>query len=185
MIASNDARPGMILEIQNILYKVVGFHHNKTGRGGAVIKLKLKNLHTGATTEETFRPGDKFKRAIMDTQKMQYLYHDGEHYHFMNIESFEQIILDQNILEEALLYLKEEMVINIQLYKDKPVGIDLPLSIELKVTETDPGLRGDTVSGATKPAKMETGLVVQVPLFINEGDVLRIDTRTGDYIERG
>jgi len=184
MISVNEARPGMILDMNNILFKVMHFHHNKTGRGGAVIKLKLNNLQTGATTEGTFRPGDKFKRVVLDTKSMQYLYHEDTHYHFMDMESFDQIIIDQDLLEEALPYLKESSTIDVQFYKGNPIGVDLPISIYLIVVETDPGMKGDTVSGATKPAKMETGHTLQVPLFINEGDVLKIDTRDGEYVER-
>jgi elongation factor P len=174
----------MLIELDNKLFKAVSYHHNKTGRGGAVIKLKLKNIQNGATTEEIFRPGDKFKRVVLDTRKMQFLYHDGDHYHFMDVDNFEQIILDKDIIEEGLPYLKEEMTISIQLHNEKPIGCDLPITVELKVARTDPGLRGNTVSGATKAATLETGYEVQVPLFINEGDVLKIDTRTGEYLER-
>jgi len=184
MISSNEARPGMILEINNLLYKVLSFHHNKTGRGGAIIKLKLSNLQTGAITEETFRPGDKFSRAILDNKTMQYLYHDDDQYHFMDTETFDQIILDKSMLSEALPYLKEEMSIGVNFFKDNPIGVDLPLNIELTVSTTDPGFKGDTVSASTKPATLETGLVVQVPLFIEVGDVLKIDTRTASYLER-
>jgi len=174
----------MLLEVDSRLCRVVNYHHNKTGRGGAVIKLKLRNVQTGATTEETFRPGDKFKRVILDTKKMQFLYADEDQYHFMDTETFDQVTLEKDLIDDVVLYLKEEMVIDIQFYKDNPMGVEVPITVELKVTDTDPGLKGDTVSGATKPATCETGLTLQVPLFIERDDILKIDTRTGEYLER-
>lgn len=184
MISSNEARNGMLIEYNNTLCRVLSYHHNKTGRGGAVIKLKLRNLNNGATTEELFRPGDKFKRVTLETKSMQYLYADDNQYHFMDTATFDQMTIDHDVIEDSLPYLKEEMIIDVQYHKDKPIGVELPLSVELRVADTDPGLRGDTVSGATKPATMETGLVVQVPLFIERDEILKIDTRSGEYLER-
>jgi elongation factor P len=163
---------------------VIDFQHVKPGKGSAFVRSKLKNLRSGSTTERTFRAGEKVPRALIERKEMEYLYGSGEEYIFMDTESYEQISLSRETLGDNLKYLKENMQLNILLFKGEILGLELPNSVELKVVETEPGFKGDTAAGGSKPAKLETGLVVQVPFFINEGDVLRIDTRSGAYLER-
>lgn len=184
MISSNDFHSGLTIDLDGDVYIVVEFQHVKPGKGSAFVRAKLKNLRSGSTTETTFRAGEKVPRANLERKEMEYLYNTGEEYILMDTESYEQISLDSQTLGDNLKYLKENMHFNILLYKSNIIGIELPNSVELKVVETDPGFRGDTAAGGSKPAKLETGLIVQVPFFINEGDVLRIDTRTGAYLER-
>ena len=163
---------------------IVEFLHVKPGKGAAFVRTKLKNIRTGATTERTFRAGEKVERAILDRREMQYLYNSGDDYFVMDNETYEQFSLTREQLGDNIKYLKENMNITVLFYQDKIFGVEMPNFVELVVAETEPGVRGDTASGGSKPAKMETGLIVQVPFFINTGDVLRIDTRTGEYIER-
>ncbi len=184
MISTNDFRTGATVEIDNAIWQVVEFQHVKPGKGSAFVRSKLKNLETGAVIERTFRAGEKLPRAHLDRKEVQYLYSSGGEYTFMDVESFEQMSLSEEQLGKDKMYLLENMNIFLLYFNGRLIGVELPNSVELKVTKTDPGLRGDTASGGTKPATLETGLVVQVPLFIQEGDVLRIDTRTGLYIER-
>ena len=184
MISTNDFHTGLTIELDGDIYMVIDFQHVKPGKGSAFVRSKLKNLRSGSTTERTFRAGEKVPRALIERKEMEYLYASGEEYIFMDTESYEQISLSRQTLGDNLKYLKENMQLNILLFKGEIIGLELPNSVELKVVETEPGFKGDTAAGGSKPAKLETGLVVQVPFFINEGDVLRIDTRTGEYLER-
>lgn len=184
MISTSDFKTGMTIEYDNDLFLIVDFQHVKPGKGAAFVRTKLKNVKTGGVTEKTFRAGEKVARAIMDRREMQYMYNDGNEYHFMDTETYEQMEITRDQLGNEMKYLKENMNIAVMMYQEKITGIELPFFVELTVADTEPGIKGDTASGGTKSATMETGLVVQVPFFINVGDVLRIDTRSGDYMER-
>lgn len=184
MISSSDFRTGLTLEIDGNAWQIVDFQHVKPGKGAAFVRTKIKNVKTGAVVERTFNPNEKLPKAHIETRGMQYLYESDGMYTFMDNETYEQIELSKEQLGDALKYLKENMNISLQTFKDMIIGVDLPNAVELAVVECDPGVRGDTATGATKQAKLETGYSVRVPLFINQGDVLRIDTRTGNYIER-
>lgn len=184
MISTNDFRTGLTIELDNHVWSVVEFMHVKPGKGSAFVRAKLKNVETGATIERTFRAGEKIPRAHLDRRKMQYLYNDGDLYYFMDEESFEQMSLSKEQIGDGVKYLKENMVIDVLLHKEKTIGVDLPNFVELVVVETEPGVKGDTATGATKGATTETGATVQVPLFVEAGDTIRIDTRTGEYMER-
>lgn len=184
MISSNDFRPGMTIEYDGDIYRVIEFLHVKPGKGAAFVRTKLKNVKTGAVKEQTFRAGEKVPRARIETREMQYLYNDGDLYTFMDTESYEQITIPKSQLEYELNFLKENMNCYVVLHEGQSIGIDLPNTVELEVVETEPGIRGDTATGGSKPAKMETGYVLQVPFFINQGDKLIIDTRSGQYVSR-
>lgn len=184
MISSNDFRPGVTIEINGDPCQVIEFQHVKPGKGAAFVRTKIKNLKTGSTTEMTFRGGEKVPKATLERRQMQYLYFDGEYYVFMDNETYDQISLTLEQLSGGEKYLKENMDCQITSYDGQVLGVELPNTVELEVIETEPGIKGDTASGGTKPAKMETGVMVNVPFFVNTGDVLRIDTRTGAYIER-
>jgi len=185
VIAATDFRKGTKILLRDEPHVVLDFKHNKMGRGGALVRAKLKNLVTGSSFEENFRSGEKFSDPQLERRDMQYLYVDDTLYNFMDQESFEQVALNRDVLEDVVGYLKEQEIYQMLYFDDKPIGVTAPLFIELKVTETPPGVKGDTAQGGgNKPATLETGLVVQVPLFVNEDDVLKIDTRDGSYIER-
>jgi elongation factor P len=184
MISSGDFRTGATIEIDNNVWQIVDFQHVKPGKGAAFVRTKMKNVRTGAVVERTFNPGEKFPKAHVDRREMQFLYESDGNYNFMDNETYEQSELTSEQLGDAVKYLKENMNISIMFFQGTIIGVELPVAVELTVVETDPGIRGDTATGGTKPAKMESGCVVRVPLFINIGDVLRIDTRTGDYLER-
>jgi len=184
MISTNNFYTGLTIEVQNELYEVLEFQHVKPGKGLAFVRSRLKNLRTGAIIDTTFRAGEKVKRAVIDHREMEYLYQDGNDFIFMDSETYEQSPISREQLGDKIKFLKENMKVTILYYQSEPIDIELPLYVELRVIETEPGLKGDTASGGSKPATLETGLVVQVPLFINEGDVLKIDTRTGEYLER-
>lgn len=184
MISTNDFRTGLTIEYEGAVCTIVEFQHVKPGKGAAFVRTKIKNLQTGAITEKTFRAGEKVKKAIVDKRKMQYLYNDGEGYIMMDNENYEQISLSADQIGDGIKFLKENMDADILLYQGTVIGVDLPNFVELEVVETEPGIKGDTASGGSKPAKVETGAIIQVPFFINVGDVLRIDTRTGTYMER-
>lgn len=184
MIDTGDVRKGITMDIDGKLVKVIDFSHNKQGRGSAQLRMTLRDLRTGSTTQQTVMAGTKFQLVRLERQHVQFLYRDGDQYHFMDTESFEQLMLDKSAVADAEPYLKENDIIDILTYEDEPIDVELPTSVNLAVTTTDPGFKGDTATGGNKPATLETGLVVNVPLFINEGDVLKIDTRTGEYIER-
>lgn len=183
MISSNDFKNGMTIEVDNGLYEILYFQHVKPGKGGAFVRTKLKNLYNGAIIEKTFRGGEKVEQAIVETKKMQYLYQD-DHYHFMDTDSYEQISLNEENIAENKKFLLENMEVNVTLYKNQPISLTLPIFIESKVIETEPGVKGDTVSSTFKPAVIETGSKIQVPIFIEKNDIIRIDTRTGEYITR-
>jgi elongation factor P len=184
VISVNDLRTGVTLEIDGEIYSVVDFLHVKPGKGAAFVRTKLKNVKTGAVTERTFRAGEKVNRAHIDTVEVQYLYSTGNEYYFMDTETFEQLMITAETLGDAPQYLKENMIISLEMYEGAAVGVQLPTAVELEVTETEPGFKGDTATGGSKPATLETGLIVQVPLFIERGDILKIDTRTGQYLSR-
>ncbi len=184
MISTNDFRTGQTIEWEGGVWMVVDFQHVKPGKGAAFVRARLKNVITGNVNETTFRAGEKLPKAQIEYRDMQYLYESGGDYMFMDQTSYEQVSLSAELLGDGLKYLKENMVIGVQFYAGAPIGIELPNFVELVIVETDPGLRGDTASGGTKPAKLETGAVVQVPLFVQEGEKIRVDTRTHQYLER-
>ncbi len=184
MVTTNDLRTGMTIIHNGRIMEVVYFQHVKPGKGGAFVRTRLKDVQTGAVREHTYKGQQKVEQAILETRKMQYLYRDGEHYYFMDQETFEQVPLEAARLEGMEKFLKEGMVVDWRMHEKRVITVSLPLVVELQVAQTDPGLRGDTATGGSKPATLETGAVVSVPLFINEGDTIRVDTRTGDYVER-
>ena len=184
MIDTGDVRKGVTLDIDGKLVKVTDFSHNKQARGSANIRMTLKDLRTGANTQMTAMAGTKFQSVRLERQHVQFLYIEGDHYNFMDTETFDQIMLDRVTVQDAAPFMKENDVIDLLTYDGEPIDVELPTSVVLKVVRTDPGFKGDTATGGTKPAEMETGLVVNVPLFVSEGDNLKIDTRSGDYIER-
>jgi len=184
MISTNDFKTGMTIILDNGIWTVIDFLHVKPGKGAAFVKTKLKNTETGSVLEKTFRAGEKIPRAILDKREMQYLYKSGEDFMFMDNESYDQIALTENQLGDGVKYLKENMNIGILKHEEKIIGIDLPTFVELEVTDTPPGEKGNTASGGTKPAVLETGATVNVPFFINNGDIIRVDTRTNSYLDR-
>ncbi len=183
MISGRELRKGIIIELDGTLYQVVDYQHVKMKRT-ALARVKLRDLTAGHTIERSFQSNDKLVRARLDTRPMQYLYNDGDIYHFMDTESFEQIEINRKRLGDVLNYLKESSTVEVSSYKDEIVDIELPVAVELKVIATEPGFKGDTATGGNKPATLETGFTTQVPLFINEGDIIKVDTRTGEYLER-
>jgi len=184
MIQATQLKKGMCIKHENDLYRVVSTQHITPGNWRGMVQAKIRHLKTGSIIEHRFRSEDRVERAILDETEMEFLYRDGDMYHFMNNETFEQIGLSDDVLGDAVSYLIPNVKLQVELYEGRPVGIDLPLKVDMKVVETEPGIKGSTVSNVGKPAKMETGLVVQVPPFINEGDVIKIDTSTGSYLER-
>ncbi|CAM3244761.1 elongation factor P [Sporolactobacillus spathodeae] len=184
MISVNDFKTGLTIEVDGDILSVIEFQHVKPGKGAAFVRSKLRNLRTGAIQEKTFRGGEKVNPARIDNRKMQYLYASGNAYTFMDMESFEQMDLDASQITQQLNFLKENMEVNIQSYQGETLGVVLPNTVILEVAETEPGIKGDTASGGSKPAKLETGYVVSVPFFVNEGDKLVIDTRSGLYVSR-
>lgn len=184
MISVNEFKNGLTIEVDGELWRVVEFQHVKPGKGSAFVRSKLKNLRTGAVQEKTFRAGEKVNQAQIDRKKMQYLYADGDNYVFMDTNTYEQLELPGSQIEEKLKYMKENMVVSIIMFGTETLGVELPNTVDLEVKETEPGIKGDTSSGGSKPATMETGLVVQVPFFVSEGDVLTINTSDGTYISR-
>lgn len=184
MISVNDFRTGLTISVDNALWQVMDFQHVKPGKGAAFVRSKLRNLRTGSVQEKTFRAGEKVEKAHIENRRMQYLYASGESHVFMDNETYEQIELGENQIERELKFLKENMEVSIMTYQDEVLGVELPNTVELKVSETEPGIKGDTASNVTKPATLETGLVVQVPIFINEGEMLIINTGEGKYVSR-
>jgi elongation factor P len=184
MYTTSDFRNGLKIEFDGGPFVIVYFQHVKPGKGGAFVRTKLKNLKTGAVIEHTFRSGDKVEKPDLEEREMQFMYKMEGQFHFMDTRTYEQIYLDEGHVEGAGDYLIENLPVKILFYKGGPIGIDIPFFIDLKIVETEPGVRGDTVSGSTKPARLESGALVTVPLFLNEGDVIKVDTRTGSYIER-
>jgi elongation factor P len=184
MATTNDLRPGMVLEIDGGLFSVVEFQHVKPGKGGAFVRTKLRNMDTGRVIDKTFNAGEKVKDVRIDQVEMQYLYNTEDIYHFMNTETYEQIGLAKDMVSGIAPMMKENAVIKVQMREGQPIGAELPTFVELEIVETAPGVKGDTVSGGTKPATLETGEIIQVPLFIEQGTIVRVDTRTGEYVSR-
>lgn len=184
MIDTGDLRKGLTMQFDNRLVKVIDFSHNKQGRGSAQVRLTLRDLRSGSTTQHSVQAGARFTPVRLERQHVQYLYGEGGHYHFMDNESFEQLVLDAASVGDTMKYLKENDTADLLTYDGEPIDIELPTSVALRVAQTAPGYKGDTATGGTKPATLETGLVVNVPLFVSEGDMLKIDTRSGEYIER-
>ena len=185
MISTSDFKTGMTIEFDNELFTIVEFQHVKPGKGAAFVRTKLKNRRSGAIVEKTFRSGEKVEKAHLEKKEMQYLYNEGNEYHFMNTETYDQIALNVVQLgEENIKFLKPDMMIQVMFYGEETIGVDLPTTVILKVIETEPGVKGDTASNVTKSATVETGAVIKVPMFVNEGDELVIDTRNGEYVSR-
>ncbi|HJO79873.1 MAG TPA: elongation factor P [Acidimicrobiales bacterium] len=184
IITTNDLKNGMTLELEGTLFSVVEFQHVKPGKGHAFVRTTLKNTRTGAVIDRTFRAGEKVERAIIDKRAMQFLYRDGTDYVFMDSETYNQLAVSPETLGDASDYLVEQNTALLMMYGEDVIGVDLPASVELVIAETEPGVQGDRVSGARKPATLETGLVVSVPLFIEKGEQVKVDTRTGEYLSR-
>jgi len=184
LIETNDFRPGTAFEMDGKLLTVVHVEHIKLARAGAVIKAKLRNIRDGSIFEQSFRSGDKYKVVRIEKVPVQYSYGDGDIYYFMDTATYDQIAVNGSMVADALPFMKEGQQVHLLKYEDAVIGVELPITVELAVAQTDPGLRGDTVSGATKPARLETGATLNVPLFVNTGDVLKVDTRSGNYLER-
>ena len=184
MVSAGDFRNVVTFEMQGNVYQIVEFQHGKPGKGAAFVRTKIRNVISGAVVEKTFNPNDKYPTAFVERKEMEYSYSDGDLYYFMDPESYELIPVNQSDLGDNFKFVKENMVCKILSYKGNGFGVDPPTFVELQVTQTDPGFKGDTATNATKPATLETGAEVRVPLFIDEGDMIRIDTRTGEYMER-
>ncbi|MBQ9550932.1 MAG: elongation factor P [Lachnospiraceae bacterium] len=184
MVSAGDFRNGLTLEIEGTVYQIIEFQHVKPGKGAAFVRTKIKDIINGGVVEKTFRPTEKFPTARIDRKDMQYLYADGDLYNFMDPESYEQISIGKDIAGDAMKFVKENEVCKVNSYNGSVFAIEPPISVELEITETEPGFKGDTATGATKPAIVETGAQVMVPLFVNQGDRIKIDTRTGEYSSR-
>ncbi|NLJ65598.1 MAG: elongation factor P [Christensenellaceae bacterium] len=184
MITAGDFRKGITIELDGDVWTIVDFQHVKPGKGAAFVRTKIKNIMTGAVVERTFNPGDKMPRARVESKEMQYLYNDGTLYYFMDNDTFEQIPLNYSQVEEAVQFVKENSNVNIRFFKGEAFSVEAPNFVDLEVTETEPGFKGDTASNTYKPATVETGFTLMVPLFINIGDVIKIDTRSGEYLSR-
>lgn len=182
--ATNQFRKGLKLEFDKVPYEIVDFQHVSPGKGRAFTRTKLRNLLNGNVTEKTITSGDKVDAANTEQIEMQYLYKDAEGYHFMNQANYDQMVLQDEVLGSSIKYLQENLVIQVMNYNDRPIGVELPTFVQLKIVETDPAFKGDTVTGGTKPAKLETGAVVQVPFHLKEGDVIKVDTRDDHYVEK-
>ena len=184
MISAGDLRKGTTFEFDGQVFTVTDFLHVKPGKGAAFVRTKLRNVISGGVVDRTFNPTEKLQEAVIERKEMQYLYNDGELYYFMDQETFEQIPLNQEKVEEAIKFLKENMVATIKFFKGEAFSVEAPNFVELQITHSEPGVKGNTTTNALKPATVETGAIVNVPMFVNEGDVIRIDTRTGEYMER-
>ena len=184
MISTGDLKKGVVIQLDGEIWQILDYHHIKMGRGSAQVKIKLRNVKRGQTVERSFQAGDKWPRAYLENRQVQFLYSDGSDYHFMDTNSYEQFSMTREQLGDAANYLVDGMMVDRTSYEGETIGVDLPVTVDMEVTSTEPGFAGDTASGARKPATMATGLVVQVPLFVNQGDTIRIDTRTGDYQTR-
>ena len=184
MISAGDFKNGITVEIDGNIYQILEFQHVKPGKGAAFVRTKLKNVINGGVVERTFRPTEKFPKAHIDRKDMQYLYQDGDLYNFMDVETYDQIALNADVVGDALKFVKENETVKICSHNGNVFSVEPPLFVELEITETEPGFKGDTAQGATKPAVVETGATVMVPLFVEQGDVLKIDTRTGEYLSR-
>ena len=184
MISAGDFRNGVTLEIDGNVYQIMEFQHVKPGKGAAFVRTKIKNVISGGVVERTFRPTEKFPAARIDRVDMQYLYADGDLFNFMNVETFDQVALNADTIGDALKFVKENEMVKVCSYNGNVFSVEPPLFVELEITDTEPGFKGDTATGATKPATVETGATVSVPLFVSQGDKIKIDTRTGEYLSR-
>ncbi len=184
MISTGDLRKGVVIELDGEIWQILDYHHIKMGRGSAQVRIKLRNVKRGQTVERTFQAGEKWPRAFLDQRPVQFLYRDGNEFHFMDLQSYDQFSMTAGQLGDSAQYLIDGMTLDRTTYETETIGVELPVTVDHKVVETEPGFAGDTQSGARKPATTETGLVVQVPLFVTVGDTIRIDTRTGDYQTR-
>ncbi len=184
MISTGELRKGVVIELDGDLWQILDYHHIKMGRGSAQVRIKLRNVKKGSTVERSFQAGDRWPRAQLETRPIQFLYRDGDDFHFMDTDTYDQFILRADQLDEAVRYLKDGMTLDRTQYQGETLGVELPITVDLTVVETEPGFAGDTAQGARKPAATETGLVVSVPLFVTEGDTIRVDTRTGEYLTR-
>ena len=184
MVTAGDFRNGVTFEMDGNVYSIIEFQHVKPGKGAAFVRTKIRNVISGAVTEKTFNPNDKYPTAFIERKDMEYLYNDGDLYYFMDSETYEQLPISPNVLGDNFRFVKENMVCKVHSYKGNVFGIEPPNFVELQVTETEPGVKGDTATNVTKPATLETGAEIKVPIFINEGEMIRVDTRTGEYMER-
>jgi elongation factor P len=184
MVSTNDLKNGMVLNIDGNLWQVLFFQHHKPGKGQAVVRTKLRNVRSGAVVERTFNAGVKVDQAILDKREMSYLYHDGDSWIFMDSQTYDQMPIEESILADDTQWLVENQPVFVAMYEGKPISVELPASVELKIKHTDPGVKGDRVSGATKIATLQTGATLQVPLFVETGDKVKVDTRTGEYLTR-
>ena len=184
MISAGDFKNGLTFDMDGNVMQVIEFQHVKPGKGAAFVRAKLKNVISGATLEQTFNPTAKFAAAVVERKDMQYSYSDGDLYYFMDNETYEQLPLNRELVEDAMQYVKENTSVDVKFFKGQAFSVEAPNFVELAITQTDPGIKGDTATGGTKPATLETGAVVNVPLFVNEGDVIRVDTRSGEYMSR-
>ena len=184
MISAGDFRNGITIELEGNIYQIIEFQHVKPGKGAAFVRTKLKNIKSGGVVEKTFRPTEKCPQARIDRKDYQYLYADGDLYNFMDVNTYEQIALSSDVVGDALKFVKENETVKVCSYNGKVFSVEAPLFVELEITDTEPGFKGDTATGATKPATLETGAQINVPLFVNQGDRVKIDTRTGEYLSR-
>ena len=184
MVTAGDFRNGVTFEMDGKVYQIIEFQHVKPGKGAAFVRTKIRNVIEGSVVEKTFSPTDKYPTAYVERREMQYSYNDGDLYHFMDMETFDDVPISPSELDDNFKFVKEEMMCKVLSYKGKVFGVEPPTFVELEITQTEPGVKGDTATNATKPATLETGAEIRVPLFINEGDMIRIDTRTGEYMER-
>ena len=184
MVSAGDFKNGLTVEIEGNIYQILDFQHVKPGKGAAFVRTKLKNIINGGVVEKTFRPTEKFETAHIDRKDMQYLYSDGDLYNFMDMETFDQLAVNADVVGDSLKFVKENDTVKVISHEGSVFAIEPPIAVELRVTETEPGVKGDTATGATKPAIVETGAQIMVPLFVNQDDVLKIDTRTGEYLSR-
>lgn len=184
MVTAGDFKNGLTIEFENNIYQIVEFQHVKPGKGAAFVRTKIKNIKTGGVVEKTFRPTEKFENAQIDTRDMQYLYKDGDLYNFMDMETYDQVALTADQIGDSLKFVKENEMVKMKSHKGDIFAVDPPMFVELEITECEPGVKGDTATGATKPCTVETGASLMVPLFVNQGDVIKIDTRTGEYLSR-
>ena len=184
MVTAGELRKGLTIEVDGELVRVLEYQHNKRGRGSAEVRLTMRNLRSGSITERTWPATARFQAARLERSTIQFQYSEGDEYHFMNTETYDQVMLNVDVLGEAVKYMRENDTIDLLSYGEEAIDVELPTAVNLKVVQTDPGFKGDTATGGTKPAVVETGITVNVPLFVTEGDVIRIDTRTGDYLTR-
>jgi elongation factor P len=184
MISTGELRKGVVIELDGDLWQILDYHHIKMGRGSAQVRIKFRNVKKGSIVERSFQAGERWPRALLDRRPIQFLYRDGDDYYFMEAESYEQFGLRADQLDDAVHYLKDGMTLDRISYDGETLGVELPITVDLAVVETEPGFAGDTATGARKPATTETGFVVSVPLFVSAGDVIRVDTRSGDYLTR-